>query len=147
MYTSFLQTHTWVVSRGVPKHTPLFQSPDGFLARLSCGVLSQPPSHAGSFLPFRSSPTRISQTGLKVLQVTLRLRFGETGRESPTAGPGHSPRSNPSHLDSIAPTLFNSLLEIRITSWQEISEIIFLLGRLPYKDLLKPTSPMVTFPP
>ena len=41
---------------GGPKHTPLFQSPDGFLARLSCGVLSQPPSHVGSFLPFRSSP-------------------------------------------------------------------------------------------
>ena len=54
-------------------NTPPFQSPDGFLARLSCGVPSQPPSHAGYFLPFRSSPTRISQTGLKVLQVTLRL--------------------------------------------------------------------------
>ena len=53
-------------------NTPLFQSPDGFLARFSCGVPSQPPSHEGSFLPFRSSPTRISQTGLKVPQVNLR---------------------------------------------------------------------------
>ena len=114
---------------GVP-NTPLFQSPNGFLARHSCKVPSQPPSHAGSFLPFRSSPTRISQTGLKVLQVTLRLRFGVTGRESPTAGQGYSPRSNPSHLDSITPTLPNSLLENRITSWQEISEFIFPLGRL-----------------
>ena len=131
---------------GVPKHTP-FQSPDGFLARLSCGVPSQPPSHAGYFLPFRSSPTRISQTGLKVLQVTLRLLFGVPGRKSPTAGPGHSPRSNPSRLGSITPTLPNYLLEIRITSWQEISEIIFPLGRLSYKNILKPTSSMVTFPP
>ena len=64
--------HLSRVQGGVPKHTP-FQSPDGFLARLSCGVPSQPPSHAEYFLPFRSFPTRISQTGLKVLQVTLRL--------------------------------------------------------------------------
>lgn len=82
-----------------------------------------------------------------MLQVTLRLRFGATRREGPTAGPGHSPQSNPSHLGSIATILPNSILEIRITSWQEIVEIILPLEKLSYKDILKPMSYRVTFPP
>ena len=39
--------------RGV-LNTPLFQSLDGFLTRLNCGVPSQSPSFAGSFLLFIS---------------------------------------------------------------------------------------------
>ena len=45
-------------------NTPLFQSSDGFLTRLNCGVPSQPPSFAGSLLLFISShsgfPNRVT---------------------------------------------------------------------------------------
>ena len=42
-------------AQGGSLNTPLFQSSDGFLTRLNCGVPSQPPSFAGSFLLFISS--------------------------------------------------------------------------------------------
>lgn len=90
--------------------TPLIQSSDGVLTRLNCGVPSQPPSFAGSFL-LLSPPIRISLTGLHMLQVTLQLSFSVSGRESPTVGPGHSPKLNPSHLGGITPTLPISLRE------------------------------------
>ena len=94
---------------GVQK-TPLFQSLDGCLTRLNCGVPSQPPSFTVFFLLFISSHSDFS-TRLHMLQVTLQLSFGMTGKESPTVGLGHSPQLNPSHLGSITPTLPISLWE------------------------------------
>ena len=41
-------------------NTPLIQSSDGVLTRLNCGVPSQPPSFAGSFLLFISSHSDFS---------------------------------------------------------------------------------------
>ena len=94
--------------RGVPKHTPL-----PVFRRFPDSTVGFPPS-----LPlslglsfFLSPPFRTSLTGLHMLQVTLQLSFSVSGRESPTAGPGHSPHLNPSHLGGVTPTLPISLRE------------------------------------
>lgn len=139
MYNSFPQTHIWVF----PKHTP-FQSTDDFLARLSCKVPFLPPSYTKYFLPFRSSPTRISPTGLKELQGTIRLRFGVTGRDRKPhswAGPFPSIESVASGQHYAYP---NQL------SFRDPNHLV--TGNLrnhltAYKDILNPRSSIVTFPP
>ena len=112
-FTSHISYPTLESCSGGFLNTPLFQSSDGFLTQLNCGVPSQPPSFAGSFLLFISSHRDFSLglLGLNMLQVTLQLSFSVSGREIPTVGPGHSPQLNPSHLGGITPTLPISLRE------------------------------------
>ena len=62
-------------------NTPLFQSSDGFLIRLNCGVPSQPPSFAGSFLLFISSHSDFSNRVTHAASLPLQLSFSVTARE------------------------------------------------------------------
>ena len=125
---------------GFPKHNPL-PSLDGFLAWLGCWVTSQPT------LSFRRFPnTWVYQTRLQTPRVIPHSQSGATGRESPTAGSGHSPQSSLLRRDSI--TLAHSKFpsEIPTISPRLSLKITYLPGSPFYKGTPRRTNCTGSFP-